>query len=236
MANKDQKEANRKKGFNAFLELVKKDWFKKSITKLRKKYDLPSKDGDLAMSFSKPDDVSKSPNYSPETYTEEIRSICEKADLNPNEFVHVIQMHIMTDQTIELEGYFKNNIRGCFVEDVTESISFYDLTLEYEETAYPVILRISPYASARDIKTYIDDFYKEKIEPLQKKHLNPKNLTGKVRSKKADIQDRNDFIYNHRHMNRKEIEKLGNKNFSIFPDQGEIGKIISLEKKRRKVV
>lgn len=234
MANKNQKEANRKKGFNNFLEIVKKDWFRDEIARIRQKYDLPLMDGGLAMSFSKPSDIAESDKYDSKVYAKEIESICDKADLNPVEYAHIMTMYLMTGKTADLEEYFKENVRCCCVEDTKESLSCLDLTAEYEENAFPISLKISPYASQRDIITYIQDCYTDTIKPLQEKYQNQKNLTGRVRSKDVDTQKRNDFIYDHRELSLMEIVELTVKEYDL--DQAEIAKIISYETKRRQEV
>ena len=98
---------------------------------------------------------------------------------------------------------------------------------------FPVRVDISPYASKRDILDFIRKNY-DRIKEIQDKHKIKVIKIGKIRSRKPHIQKRNDFIYKHRHLPRREIMRLVSKKFNEVLDYGHIGKIISLEKKRRK--
>ena len=102
---------------------------------------------------------------------------------------------------------------------------------------FPVDIRISPYASERDILDYIKKMYSFFIKPIQERYKEKTNL-GKVKNKKEIIQLRNDLIYKNRHLKLKEIMALIGEEFgnSAIIDCGYIGKIISLEKKKRKDV
>ena len=81
---------------------------------------------------------------------------------------------------------------------------------------------------------------KEYQEGHQKIYRHRKGGTGLkiggAKTKKQRIRERNDFIYEHKHLPRKEImhllsEKYGPENTL---DYAYIGKIISIENKRRK--
>ncbi len=103
---------------------------------------------------------------------------------------------------------------------------------------YPVIIRINPYASQREIVDYIKKSYTRYIKPIQERYKDEEVNLGKIRKKKQSIQERNDFIYQNRRLPSKTImrmlyDKYGPKSEM---DQGYIGKIISMEKKKRKEV
>jgi len=112
--------------------------------------------------------------------------------------------------------------------------------LDFDNLLFPLAIRISPFASQRDILDYV-----RKNAPMikreQERYLNEsgKIRIGKVKKRKEKIRGRNDFIYENRHLPHREIMQLVMEKFgdsSDTPDQGHIGKIISLEKKRRKEV
>jgi len=101
---------------------------------------------------------------------------------------------------------------------------------------FPLSVRISPYASKRDILDYVDKMYSEFIAPLQKRYKRKDVKIGKVKTKKQSITTRNDIIYENRHMPYKEIFRLLPKEIRGNIDEGGIGKIISIENKKRKEV
>lgn len=105
--------------------------------------------------------------------------------------------------------------------------------LEPWSYSHPVIIRVSPYASQREIIDYIKKSYNHHIRPIQERYQDEDVSIGKVRKKKEKIQTRNKFIYEHKHLPRKEIMQLVTDTFDEVLDYGHIGKIISLEIKKR---
>ena len=106
------------------------------------------------------------------------------------------------------------------------------------ERAYPVVVRISPYASLRDIQALVASMYSDQIRPIQEKYAVESVKIGKIREKDATVQERNRFIYEHRDLPRKELMRLVNDKFvSKNPlDYAYIAKIILTETKKRKEV
>lgn len=99
---------------------------------------------------------------------------------------------------------------------------------------HPIMIRIRPDASQRDIL----DFIKrngERIRILQEKYQNDIGLGvkhGKTRSNQK-IRSRNNFIYQNAKLPLKQIAILLRTNGFPVLDEGHIGKILSLENKRR---
>lgn len=128
------------------------------------------------------------------------------------------------------------------LEHLPSELSWYDnedyslLKYAYEHfeqlsKKYPIALYINPDVSQRQIQDFISKNWAF-IEAHRKD--TKANISG-FRKKKKTIQERNDFIYENQQLPRKEImrllyEKYGEK---LDIDYGYIGKIISLEKKRR---
>lgn len=114
----------------------------------------------------------------------------------------------------------------------------------YEGSGFPVTLHISSFATKRDILDFIEKSYQTKIKPIQEDLVNmfPVPLKN-IRTRNKNIESRDDYIYRNRKKPYKEISRLVMHKFrDILPlnkrnlDQGSIGKIISLEEKRRKQV
>lgn len=110
-------------------------------------------------------------------------------------------------------------------------------TTQEEIDVFPIALHISPYASKRSILDYVQKFYKTEIAVLQDKYKDANVEIGKYKTKQEVLRKRNALIYNNRHIPRKTLIKMVNSQFpQARVDQGSIGKIISLEIKRRKKV
>lgn len=105
--------------------------------------------------------------------------------------------------------------------------------LEPWSYSHPVIIRLSPYASQREVIDYIKKSYAELIEPIQERYRDEEIMLGRVKKKKKSIQDRNDYIYENKDLPRKEIAHLVYEVYGEILDEGHVGKIISLEKQKR---
>ena len=106
----------------------------------------------------------------------------------------------------------------------------------HENKVYPLAIKFSQYATKRDLLDYVNKKFDTEIKPIQDKHKDPKSKIGKFKSKKDAVAIRNEYIYELRDEPRKQIAKTIQKVYGEFLDVGTIGKIISLEKKRRKEV
>lgn len=107
--------------------------------------------------------------------------------------------------------------------------------IECENKTHPIHLRISPYASQNDITDFIKHHW-DIIEDRQKRHLDQSVQLGKTRARNPEIQKRNQFIYDHKNLPRRDISTLVADTFteevSRAIDQGSVGKIISIKKKK----
>ncbi len=208
-----------KKLVNYIKEILKEEPFKESILKIRKKYNIDVNKNKEEKSLSFPNGIE-----------EEALELLNKYHLE-FECLNFIVLYILRDE------FSENDIGNMlFTEDIIDTkeslISGHN---PYTEEQFPVVIRISPYASKRDILNYVEKLYRFSIEPFQK--ANQKKTTlGKVKNKKTIIEKRNDFIYENRKLPRKEIMRLIGDKFGSnnIIDYGYIGKIISLEKRKRK--
>lgn len=100
---------------------------------------------------------------------------------------------------------------------------------------YPVSIKIHQEASQNDVIDYIKKNWSV-IKGLQGKYQNEDKFFSLKNSKTKEnlkLKKRNDFIYENRNLPRREIMKMVNRDFGADLDQGSIGKIISLECKKR---
>lgn len=135
-----------------------------------------------------------------------------------------------------LDNYINKGVIPRADENYSLPATVFDAksTKYFDKEAYPVLMAISPIASQRELISYLKSFYNVRIKPLQEK--SKASLTdspAKTRKKKTSIRERNEFIYQHRTLPRKEIMKLVSDHFGEYLDYGHIGKVISLEKSKR---
>jgi hypothetical protein len=141
-----------------------------------------------------------------------------------------------------------NEVDLCQVVDMLEFAEEYSYPILEENGVQflknyfndnPVILKIHPNMTQRDLVGYIKDHWPI-INAYQDRYKNTKLKLGKIRTKNPSIKTRNDYIYKNRNKTRSEISSLVSLNFpqelSNSIDAGSVGKIISIERKRRKEV
>ena len=112
-------------------------------------------------------------------------------------------------------------------------------SIEYRENMrklYPIAIRIRPEATKRDILDYINKMYKFEIKQLQQRYKEKSSKMGLVKKKNPIKQERDELIYQNRNLSKKEIAKLVSEEYKEYLDVGLIGKIISIQKKKRKEV
>jgi hypothetical protein len=122
----------------------------------------------------------------------------------------------------------------CELQDVQDMKEdpLMDTNIELDDNAFPLALRISPYASQRDLIDYIKVMYKDTIKPMQDKYLDKEVKIGKFRSKKEHIKQRNAFIIKNQHLPAKKIASMVAKEFGEFLDYALVSKIIYLNKRK----
>lgn len=103
-----------------------------------------------------------------------------------------------------------------------------------DKKVFPIVIRISPYASENVIVDFIKKNYSKYIKPLQTEFVDSSSKIGRIRTRRKTGRDK--FIYEHRHLPRRKITGLVHDKFNEHVDQGLVGKIISIQKNRRKKV
>lgn len=231
-----------KKLWNYFIQITKSDFFINTTKELRLKYKIPE-DG-----FEKPNI-----KLNPETrcvlteewtyytndkkwgaYKEDIKKICKRYHLHYMDWFDILSNYLMYNELKIPKS--SNSFNLCLASDLVQEKkeSFGKEYKESDDMAFPIAIRISPYASQRDIVDFIKKSYNYLILPDQMKYRDSDIKIGREKTKDEKIQKRNQFIYNHRHLPRKKIADLLVEEFKDNLDYGHIGKIISLENKKRK--
>ncbi|MEK7569406.1 MAG: hypothetical protein AAB500_00730 [Patescibacteria group bacterium] len=228
------------KMWNYFMEITKTDYFQNFIKEIRAKYGIP--ENGFKMHDEKigiPAETIVLPREKNDELREEIiEKICKKYQLHYFDFYDVIEFYIYYNILRPLNDV---GAMGLFrVSDVIDEKEepFGKLFQDSDDMAYPIAIRISPYASQRDLIDFIENkvVWKNSIKFLQNKYRKDNIKIGKIKNKKQSVQERNDFIWQNRHLPRKQIMSLITDKFGYdrTVDYGYIGKIISLEKRKRK--
>jgi len=237
-----------KKTLHLFEEFVRKEEVASFIKELRKELNLPSR----GIPFTDADKKALTEPISAFLYTPERVILLAKLE-NENRALQacnffanqqghnsiymgtLLRFYVFFDETMDfILSLFSSYNDYLRIEHLPSELSSRDEKFAYNHFKavsenYPVVLLINPEVSQRQIQ----DFVSKNWEYIQSFNKN-KNVSPQ-RSKKKKIQKRNDFIYENKHLPRKEImtkvaDKFGS---DEILDYGYIGKIISLEKKRR---
>lgn len=224
------------KMWNYFLEITKTDYFRNFIREVRKKYGIPAKglEPDYGYYMVPPDNMRL--KLVDQLRNEIIEKICKKYRLHYFDYSDIVEFYVYYNKLSPLAMLDSG---GLFrVADVVEEKEepYGKLFEQSDDAAYPIAIRISPYASQRDLIDFIKNkvVWKKEIQILQEKYRDRGIGIGRFKSKKPQIQLRNDFIYRHRRLPRKKLMEMVNDKFKPPLDYGHINKIISLETKRRK--
>lgn len=184
----------------------------------------------------------------------ETRKLVDMLPVNNIYLTSLVKYYILFDkllytELVEFKEYFRT-ANVCELEDAQRefeeyapsddpedffSIRSYTEMLENKLWKYPVVLRIHPDASQRDIIEYIKTHWhliKYYQEQYTDRHKDASFKNSKTKEN-LKLKERNDFIYQNRSLPRKTIMQMVNKDFGADLDQGSIGKIISLERKKR---
>ena len=229
-----------KKLINFVVDLVKKDKFSKFAQTARKKYGIPQDGFKLAESPSLwiPEKwAHRKDRVKLENMRKEITTFCKPYRLPARDWMSVFEGYIFYNKVMIPTEHNAYNL--CYVTDVSTKRDSQGREMSKDTiNAFPIGLLISPYASERDIKNYIEKIYTTEIEPLQKNY-NVSGLSftiGKSKTKKSVTQERNDFIYKKRNLPLKDISALLRENGFEIMDEGHIAAIISQGTKKKKEV
>jgi hypothetical protein len=236
---------NKAKGYqrlvNYFEKIRRKESFLEEVCRVRKNYDIPKNGYNWHKEGVAPFSIPNNWPYINDKVVQkkldkEIEKLCLKHGLNDHYWNAVIHEYILWNDIIGLLVY-SWVFDLCYIDDPEISKSLSPDDKRKANKMYPVKLKISQYASNREIIAFVKSNSKE-IRCVQKKYIDEKiEKSLKVRKRNELIRKRNDFIYKHRNKPYKEISSLVSDNFPLeltkTIDEGSVGKIISIEKKRR---
>lgn len=123
---------------------------------------------------------------------------------------------------------------------VMKFLDHHKMMIDVRNEDMPTLLRISPYASIRDIIDFVEK-ESERIlwfQDYAQKKMGTSTLT-KIKRRNSFVQERNQFVYENKGLPLKDISKLLSRKYGDKVQDltvGHISKIISLENKKRKEV
>lgn len=219
-----------------FLDLLKTEDFQRTIRDLRKRYGYPEggyKEGityNLGNWGERKDLLHK--------LDKELKSVCLKHGLHFDYWGDVIRSVLSND-----EPYLPTDTGTspdlCMIADLQSEADepFTKEVRDADNLLFPLAIRVSPFATQRDIIDFVkkNEFMLSRLQESYRKNLKDVPI-GRTKKRKAEIQERNDFIYQNRHLSRRKIMELLTEKYGANKtlDMGHISKVISLEKKKRK--
>ncbi|HEY4486551.1 MAG TPA: hypothetical protein VJB70_02365 [Candidatus Paceibacterota bacterium] len=226
-----------KKVINYIRALADTKEFKDFITRMREKYEIPAGGlKDEQQTVPPPEWVQKHSYDEYRKLASEASKFAQTYHLHHLDGEETIVHYIFYDELVFYSNHNAFNL--CIVSDIPmeKDEPFSKITQEDDDRLFPIAIRVSPYATLRDILDFVKRVYKHEIVFLQNNYKEKGVRLGKFKERKGKIRERNDFIYSHRDLPRKQIVPLVHERFGKdnILDVGHIGKIISLEKKRRK--
>ncbi len=230
-----------RKLWNATQGLIAKETFQEKIKGLRVKHKIPENGffvSDKVRTHPPKEWVLYESNFSKRLYSmmtiqKDIEKICPDG-FPKKDFVSIFEDYLFYNHLFLSPEPNSHNL--IYITDLkTKSDSLGHRLNNNDVTTYPVAILISPYAGERDILDFIKRLYKIEIKPIQEKYKKSDSLIGKSRKRNKTKRIRNQFIYENRRLPYKTISALVGKKFPEHDvDEGSVGKIISLETKRRK--
>ncbi len=251
-----------RKLWNYFLDIVKSNYFQNKIINIRKRYKIPEKgfntektyyavkDGLMEKDYKKNaikineydiwqgEDIKRT-EMAEKVIANETDKICKKYGLHYLDWGEVIEQYVYFNKLPKDNPQFphSNSYNLCAITDLAELAEepFGKQLTRADNDIFPIAIRLSPYATERDIIDYVKKMSPQ-IKKYQKQYIKPDIKIGKIKKKKPAIQERNDFIYNNKKLSLNETKELVEKKFGESLDYEYIGKIRSEETKRRKEV
>jgi len=227
-----------KKVMNYIKEAIKSDYFQSEIGKLRKKYSIPAngfKSTDEHIEWNNIDTDKRISRF--RAVSDDVWKLCAKINLHNFECFDLVESYLYFNNLLHYDKR-PDFLNLCIISDTIDEIEdpLSKEQAEGDNRMFPIAIRISPYASLRNIQEYLEVAYATRIKPLQEKYKKKNALIGRIKSKNPLVAKRNDFIYKNKDLPRKKIKELVEEKFDISLEYEYIGKIISDEKKKRKIL
>jgi hypothetical protein len=229
---------DKKTRFRTYFEYkVRSEGFLKTVQKIRKQFNIPINglpfDEKIATRrFRFPEELKLSLKKQKQ-FLDLMTYLAEEHHMDVVSNFKNLLAYVVIYDMIVLPDYYD----FCAIQDVKNpnySKNLYGETL-YSDDTHPISIRISPYVSQTELIAYIKKNFKEKIQVLQILHGSSITRKDRVRRQRKDKSLMiSDFIWEHEGVSTSKMIKLLAKESGVVMDSGEIEKIKSLEKTRRK--
>lgn len=186
-----------KKLWNYFIEITETLEFKKMIQKLRDEFEIPPKGITTHHQSMPPTNWVYRSTEKEKILEKRLHNICQYYSLHPLFWTDNIKNLLFYNK---LEPLIDYGVDLCIFTDLLEEKEdpFSEEMQQSDNYYFPLAIRISPYASQRDIIDFIKKNYNFAIKPTQKRYLEnyykKQVKIGKVKEKKNSIRERNNFI------------------------------------------
>ncbi len=241
-----------RKAWNGFIDITESESFRELISKLRSKYEVPLKGFNpknyLEYGSPKPNAWKHNDDFNKFVeFNKDVNKICNKYHLYYFSWARIIS-EIIFYNAIEDAHFlepFAPHLLYAERAKLDRMNNFTKNSLKEKDKAYPVVLRISPYAGRNDIIDYIKRYYSTLIKPLLDEYKDPTANLGRSKTKKSRTRLIADFLYKNQDIfPRKKLreslkEYLKARGLKLMSNEDEdvaINKIIADERKRRRKV
>lgn len=210
-----------------FVEITKKQSFKKEVLRIRKICDIPP-DGYFDRRYEEGNTISNK-NKHTLTLTREIKKLCEKYSLLDIHWWMTFEEYILYSEYLRPNLVMGDLITILDKNDIEVEDDFFREVLDF----YPVMICVNPKASNREL---IDWVKKNSyvIRGAQDKYTNKNSRIGTNRKQSKLQESIRDYIYENKDKPLKVLSKNVEEIFGVYIDEGNMGKKKSLEMKRRK--
>lgn len=220
------------KNWNYFLSIINLEAADCTIRALRKVFGIPIN----GLKYQEGFDQSLYPH---QEIRDCLHELLDYYGLNPIEWDRAMEDYFYFGN-LERPCYAFNDMGLCIVVDIAEDKKdpFGEYVTKFTDKTYPLAIRFSQYASQRDLIDFIKKTYRKVIAPVQKKYKDSKVKIGKLKTRKK--LERDEFIFKHQNLSRKELAKLVKEQLGAIGNVGKGGptysdtsSILSREKRRR---
>ena len=181
-----------KKFIRYFEEVLNTKPFQEEIVRIRKKYKIPVNGFSNKEMIYPPRDWIYRHTEKGAELSKEVEKLCEKSHLHFADSMLLLQSYIFYNKKFNPKNivYSLGTFNLLHVSDLAEEKKepFSDFFQNSDNLAYPIALRVSPYASLRDILDFTKKVYTNSILPLQNKYRTKGVRIGKNKKRK-------DFVY-----------------------------------------
>lgn len=221
-----------------FYALLKTEDFQNTIRDLRRRYGFPEGGYKAGIRYNLGNWGERKEML--RKLDKELEGVCKKHGLHFVYWGDILRAVISTgDENGEYEFPVDPGADLCMIADLRNEAEepFMKEIQDADNFLFPIAIRVSPFATQRDIIDFIkkNEIFIARLQQHYRKDLKGVGI-GKIKKRNSEIQERNDFIYQNRNLPRRKIMELLTEKYGAKKtlDMGHISKIISLEKQRRK--